>query len=81
MVNSPPHYTHGSMEVIDVIESYAPNNFHLGCVIKYVCRSGYKHNELEDWKKARWYLDRLISQREKSDTDTVPDISSEQGHS
>lgn len=33
--------------------------FHLGNVIKYVLRSKYKGKELEDLKKARWYLDRL----------------------
>lgn len=39
--------------------------FHLGNVIKYVLRSKYKGKELEDLKKARWYLDRLINVIEK----------------
>lgn len=66
MVNSPPHYNKAGIEVIDVIEAYAPTNYHLGNVIKYVCRSGHKGSELEDWCKAKWYLDRLI-ERAKND--------------
>jgi len=58
-INQPPHYTQGNIECIDVIEdwklSYAEGN-----VLKYLCR--YKHkNGLEDLKKAKWYLDKLIS--------------------
>lgn len=64
-VNHPKHYNRCGVEVIDVIEAYAPANYHLGNVIKYVCRSGHKGSELEDWKKARWYLDRLINHAEE----------------
>jgi hypothetical protein len=28
--------------------------------VKYICRVGKKNDELEDLKKARWYLDRKI---------------------
>lgn len=34
--------------------------YHLGNVIKYIARAGYKGDKLEDLKKARWYLDRYI---------------------
>jgi hypothetical protein len=62
-VNHPAHYTYGPMEVIDIIEGFGLG-FHLGNVVKYVLRAEHK-NGLEDLKKARWYLDRLIQQREK----------------
>lgn len=59
MVNHPSHYTFGAVEVIDAIEAWQLG-FHLGNVVKYVARSGHKNDELEDLKKARWYLDRRI---------------------
>lgn len=62
-VNSPSHYVAGTMEAIDVIESFRLG-FHLGNVVKYVLRAGRKHNELEDLKKARWYLERAINNLE-----------------
>ena len=41
-------------------------NFCRGNAIKYLWRAGDKNNELEDLKKARWYLDREISRIEKT---------------
>lgn len=68
-VNHPSHYTQGSIETIDYMEScLTPEEFCGGCkmnVLKYVSREKHK-NGLEDLKKARWYLDRLISYLEKS---------------
>lgn len=72
MVNHPSHYTDGKIEVIDFIED-KHLGFNLGNVIKYVSRSGKKKSlgklseekALEDLKKARFYLDREISNREK----------------
>lgn len=60
-VNRPAHYTHGSIEVIDAIEDWKLG-FHLGNVVKYVARSAHKGKQLEDLKKARWYLERAIAQ-------------------
>jgi chorismate mutase len=37
---------------------------HRGNIVKYVARAPHKGNELQDLKKARWYLDRLIEQLE-----------------
>ena len=71
-VNSPSHYTSGKQEVIDIIESAikdAPSPiFGLlqGQVLKYMLRVWLKDNPLEDLKKARWYLDRLIEQYDAS---------------
>ena len=66
-VNSPSHYTSGKTEVIDIIEDAikdAPSaQFGMlqGQVLKYMLRVWLKDNPLEDMKKARWYLDRMIN--------------------
>ena len=60
-VNHPSHYTRGKIEVIDFIEDQQLP-YHLGNVIKYIARAGYKGDKLEDLKKARWYLDRYIKE-------------------
>lgn len=67
LVNHPPHYHVGKFEVIDIIEDLNLN-YHLSCVIKYIARAEHKGNPLQDLKKARWYLDREIVNREKADT-------------
>ena len=58
-VNSPPHYNQGNIEVIDAIEDWGLD-FNAGNVVKYVARHRHKAEALEDLKKARWYLDRII---------------------
>jgi hypothetical protein len=62
-VDHPSHYKAGGMEAIDVIESFSLG-FCLGNVAKYVLRAGRKGDAVEDLKKARWYLDREIANRE-----------------
>lgn len=62
-VNHPLHYNTGKIEVIDAIEDWQLG-FHEGNVVKYVARAKHKRNELEDLKKAKWYLDRRIAQLE-----------------
>lgn len=64
LVNQPPHYTKGTFEVIDVIEDWNLG-YHLSNVIKYIARSPHKGSEVQDLKKARWYLDRKIERLEK----------------
>lgn len=61
VINHPSHYTRGKIEVIDFIEDQQLP-YHLGNVIKYIARAGYKGDKLEDLKKARWYLDRYINE-------------------
>lgn len=61
VINHPSHYTRGKIEVIDFIEDQQLP-YHLGNVIKYIARAGYKGDKLEDLKKARWYLDRYIKE-------------------
>lgn len=60
-VNHPPHYggEDNPYEAIKVIEAWELG-FHLGNVVKYLCRAEKKGNVLEDLQKARWYLDRKI---------------------
>jgi hypothetical protein len=65
-VNHPAHYKAGGVETIDFIEA-KDLNYRLGNVVKYVTRAGRKATDpIEDLKKARWYLDREISVREKA---------------
>lgn len=69
-VNHPAHYTQGGVECIDAIAAAVEGArgieaVYAGNVIKYVWR--YRHkNGVEDLKKCRWYLDRLISEVEKN---------------
>ena len=69
-VNSPSHYTRGSTEAIDIIEEAiqdAPSPVEgqlQGQVLKYLLRLWLKENSVQDAKKAKWYLDRLISKLE-----------------
>lgn len=71
MVDSPAHYTRGRVEAIDVIEDAiqdapTPSEGMLQAqVLKYMLRLWLKEKPDEDAKKARWYLDRLISKLEK----------------
>ena len=58
-VNHPAHYTRGNIEVIDFIEDQNLG-YHESNVVKYISRYKYKGKPLEDLKKAKWYLDRLI---------------------
>lgn len=51
-VNHPAHYTHYSVEVIDITR-YLP--FDLGNVVKYVVRAPFKANIRQDIEKALFY--------------------------
>ena len=63
-VNHPKHYiSKTGLESIEVIEAF-DLGFCLGNVVKYILRAGKKRNRVQDLKKARWYLDREISQYE-----------------
>jgi len=62
MVNHPPHYNQRNIECIDAIEAATDLGFEYylqGNIIKYMWRYKYK-NGVEDLKKAKWYLDKLI---------------------
>lgn len=66
MVNRPPHYTTGKIEVLDFIEDQQFGYLD-GQVIKYVARHRHKGAALEDLRKARFYLDRLIARTEAAE--------------
>lgn len=65
-VNHPRHYTRGAIEVADFIDDQ-DLGWKEANIVKYVCRWKYK-NGVEDLRKARWYLDRLIAQNESGET-------------
>jgi beta-glucanase (GH16 family) len=62
-VNHPAHYGGDTTyEVIKVIEAWnLDKDFCLGNAVKYIARAGHKDDALEDLEKARWYLDRKIT--------------------
>ena len=64
LINHPPHYTAGGIEVIDFIEAKGLG-YNLGNVVKYVSRSALKGSSLDDLRKAAWYLDREINKEAK----------------
>ncbi len=67
-VDQPDHYTSGSIECWDYLKDNMPREAYLGGlewnIKKYLHRWRYKKNPLEDLKKARVYLDRLIAEKE-----------------
>jgi hypothetical protein len=72
MVNHPAHYiSESGIEVIDVIDAFTEGlegkqAYYTGNAIKYICRYPHK-NGVEDLKKARWYIDRLIFELENEE--------------
>lgn len=70
-VNHPAHYTSsGGIECIDALEALVQgykdtqDASEAWQVVKYVWRAPLKGRPLEDLKKARWYLDRIIGRLE-----------------
>lgn len=65
-VAHPKHYTMGRIEVLDFILDqqlpYLPGN-----IVKYLCRYRWKGKPVQDLKKARFYLDRLIRETEREE--------------
>jgi hypothetical protein len=71
-VNRPAHYTSGGIECIDAMQTAfgaeAVKDFCLCNAFKYLWRHRSK-NGVEDLKKARWYLNRLITAMEEQKND------------
>ena len=67
---NPAHYRDGKIEVIDFIEDKRLG-FHLGNAVKYIARAGKKDptKEVEDLKKADWYIKRRIKKLEEAKND------------
>ena len=64
-VNHPSYYTDGKIEVIEYIED-KKLGYCLGNAIKYISRAGKKDKakEIEDLRKADWYINRRIQELE-----------------
>jgi hypothetical protein len=66
-INHPAHYADTKIETIDYIEDKLTTEeyggYLTGNIIKYISRYK-KKGGAEDLKKARWYLDRLITKTE-----------------
>ncbi len=59
-VSCPSHYIEGrKYEPIDVIEDWELD-FCLGNALKYISRAGRKNDEIEDLRKAIFYIERKI---------------------
>ena len=62
-VNHPNHYTQGSIECIDAIESALTSDefrgYIKGNILKYTWREASKGGE-ESLRKAQWYINRLL---------------------
>jgi hypothetical protein len=64
---NPDHYKQGKIECIDAIESATAelsgaDAYLVGNIIKYIWRYENK-NGIEDLRKAKWYLERLIKSK------------------
>ena len=82
-VNHPSHYTwlkkECGIEVIDIVRHL---DFCRGNAIKYILRAGRKESagktslekEIEDLKKAQWYISDLISQLEKQKEEAPKEV-------
>lgn len=78
LVNNPNHYCSGGIEPIDFIEAKGLG-FCLGNVVKYVARAGKKkelnmtdaEKAIQDLEKARWYLNRAITEIENGQAEIV----------
>lgn len=71
MVNNPDHYTGDKIECIEYLKDNLPWEAYIGglewSVKKYLHRWRRKGKPVEDLKKSRWFLDRLIKELEGSD--------------
>lgn len=78
-VNHPAHYTAGGIECIDAIaaaltcQTDPMHAWLTGQVLKYMWRWPLK-NGLEDLKKARFYLDRLIADMERKGKEKTAEV-------
>jgi len=68
-VNNPKHYVSNpsGIECIEVVEHL---NFNRGNAIKYIWGCGLKGSEVEDLKKAIWYINREIKRVIKNEEES-----------
>lgn len=61
LINHPPHYTTGKIEVLDfILDQRFP--YLEGQIVKYISRHRHKGDSLQDLQKAQFYLTRLIQE-------------------
>jgi hypothetical protein len=68
-IDHPEHYTNGGIETIDYIRAKTEKDggfigYLRGNAIKYLSRAGKKNNTIEDLKKAKWMIDKMITELE-----------------
>lgn len=65
-VEQPDHYNKGAIEAIEAIKASMPEHefkgYLKGNALKYLWRYDYKGKPVEDLRKCRWYIDRLIQE-------------------
>jgi hypothetical protein len=68
-INHPKHYCEGGIETIDFIKAKMTKEefrgYLKGNILKYVSRANFKGKAVEDFKKAKWYMDYLVIFEEK----------------
>lgn len=65
-VTKPDHYNKGSIEAIEAIKASMPDHefrgYLKGNALKYLWRYDYKGKPVEDLRKCKWYIDRLLAE-------------------
>lgn len=65
VVNRPEHYNQGGIEAIEAIKASMSHEefkgYLKGNAMKYLWRYKHKGKPSEDLRKAKWYLDRLLT--------------------
>lgn len=65
-VEKPDHYNKGAIEAIEAIKASMPDNefngYLKGNALKYLWRYDYKGKPVEDLRKCKWYIERLIKE-------------------
>lgn len=65
-INNPKHYTFGGIETIEYMKAKSSKEEFLGYLrlnaLKYLSRAFHKDDALQDFKKAGWYIERLVKE-------------------
>jgi len=65
-VDQPDHYNKGAIEAIEAIKASMPEHefkgYLKGNALKYLWRYDYKGKPVEDLRKCRWYIERLLQE-------------------
>lgn len=78
-INHPERYGGDTpYECIKVLKAWLSKEeyegFLRGNAIKYICRLGKKDEKVQELKKARWYIDKLIESSSEYDKEDVEDL-------